>query len=102
MKILKIEEKKEVQAIDILNFIHRLAEENGSKFNIDLIYDHVENEVFCDRPYSNRDYTIGYYAILFLIEKFCYVDTAHTRPGLNKHWFKVKIRNKQQFIQDLS
>ena len=89
MKILEIKNKCNdmIYTSDVIDAIHKLAAENGSTNEIEITCEN--GDFICKQGYSNRSYTKGYYAVLFLIDS---CSLAYTSPG-SRGWFRICLKS---------
>lgn len=107
MKIIEFKSQEDKTKIDIVDFFHRFAKANGSTDKIDLeIRESVTSsnvEITCYKNYSNRQFTKGYFALLYAIDTFAPEDVAFTSPS-SKNWFCINVRvdSKLKLVNSLS
>lgn len=85
---------------NLIGAIHKCAAENGSLYKIDLNAD-VKNDyliITCEKSYSNTNYTIGYYAVLYLVSYYNLheLSNAYTTEGISNQWFRITIKNNTE------
>ena len=101
MKIIKIEENNSVVKKTPLEAIHDFAKANGSQFKME--FETENNQSWCCRvcklSYSNRNYTVGYFALLYYI---AFIDSNFVHAFINEDGFGFKINNEEEFIKLIS
>lgn len=84
----------------VLDAIHDFARAHGSKFTIEMEYSNWI--VKSTGTYSNRQYSVGYFALLFFIDSVIPPEVAYTRPGHEGEWFNIRIMDENEFLKYIS